>query len=131
MQTLNRSLKRYDSSLYVQETKLGRYDIYRKSEFSCNPPNFLFALTDNWTAQGNPAQYGIEVILCRLKAHDMWRDDTFIEKWLAENEKVIEGKDRDRRNNTEAFLYDFRSQFQKATNDINTSGMKVPRRKEN
>lgn len=61
---------------------------------------------------------------------DLWRDDTFVEKLIAQTEKNKESRDRDRRNSVESFLYEFKSQFQKATNDINTSTLEKVTRKE-
>lgn len=130
LKSLNRHLKSYDSMLYAAETHLGRADIYRKSKFNCNPPSFVFSLTDTWQPTGRPVDYGIEVVLERLRALDLWRDDTFVENYLKRITKEKEEKDRDRRNNVESFLYDFRSQFHKATNDINTSTLKKLHRKE-
>lgn len=127
---LDRLLKGHDSMLFLQETKLGRFDVYRKSEFGGQMPHLIFSLTEDWTVKSRPIEYGIEVVLSRIKAHDMWRDDTFIERWLAGREKVAESKERDRKNNVESFLYDFAGQFQKATEEINTGTLKKLYRKE-
>lgn len=118
---VTRVVKAHDSSLYAQETNPGRIDIYRKSQFGGQPPHFIMALTDTWQAKGSPVSWGSEVIINRIKAMDLWRDDTFVEKWIAEHEKTEKSKDRDVHNSIESFLYDFRSQFHKATNGINTS----------
>lgn len=130
LKSLNKHLKDYDSCLYAQELVLGRIDIYRKSKFSCNPPHFIFSLTDTWQPTGKPVDYGILVVMDRIRAHDLWRDDTFVENYLKRIEKEREEKDRDMQNNIESFLYEFRSQFHKATNDINTSNLKKLYRKE-
>lgn len=122
--TLDRSLKGHDRMLYVQETRAGRFDIYRKSEMGMRPPHFLFSLTDNWQLKGTPVPWGTEVVLNRIKAHDLWRDDTFVERWIKDEEARKESKERARRNSIESFLYDFRSQFHRATSDINTSNLK-------
>ncbi len=111
----------YDSELYAQESKAGRIDIYRRSKHNDSPPHFLFALTDDWTAKGTPVPWGIEPLLNRIKAMDLWRDDTFVERWIKNHEKEVESQDRARRNSIESFLYDFRRQFARATNDVNTS----------
>ncbi len=118
---ISRALKQHDSCLYAQETKPGRIDVYRKSQFGGHPPNLVFSLTENWLVTGRPVPWGIDVVLNRLKAHDLWRDDRFVERLIEDQEKEEESKTRDFRNNVESFLYDFRRQFQKATNDINTS----------
>lgn len=130
LKDLNRSLKNYDSYLYAQETSAGRYDVYRKSKYGEHPPHFLFALTDTWQPKGTPVSYGTEAVLNRIKAHDLWRDDTFIERWITEHEKNKESEKRAFRNSVESFLYDFAAKFRKATEDINTANMKKLYRKE-
>ena len=130
LRSLNKALQSYDSCLFAQETKLGRADVYRKRKFDCNPPHFLFSLTDTWTPQGRPVEYGVLVVMDRVRALDLWRNDDFVEDYLKRIEKEKEEKDRDRRNNIESFLYEFRSQFHKATENINTSTLKKLHRKE-
>lgn len=116
-------VKRHDSKLFVQETKPGRYDLYRKSQAGGHLPHFIFALTDDWSPKGVPVQYGIDVVVNRVKAFDLWRDDTFIERWIKENDKHEESRARARRNSIESFLYDFRRQFAKANDSVNTANM--------
>lgn len=118
---LDQKLKIHDSLLFVKETKLGRYDVYRKSGLGGSLPHFIFSLTDDWTVKTIPVEWGIDVVINRIKAHDIWRDDKFVDKLIESHEKYKEGQNRDRRNSIESFLYDFRSQFHKATNEINTS----------
>lgn len=130
LRALNKVIKGYDSCLYAQETKLGRYDVYRKSALDCNPPHFLFALTDTWAPQGKPIQYGIEVVMNRIKAHDLWRDDRFMDNFIKNHEAVEESKERSFRNSIESFLYDFRKDFANATKDINTANLNKVHRKE-
>lgn len=65
--------------------------------------------------------WGLDVVVNRIKAHDLWRDGAIVEDWIKNHEKHLEGQQRDFRNSVESFLYDFAPQFQKATNDINTS----------
>lgn len=127
---INKALRNYDECLYIQESHAGRYDLYRKSKFGCNPPNFIFSITDDWTVSGRPVEWGIDNILNRLKAHDLWRDDKFVENYIKEHEKDEESKARDRRNSIEAFMYDFRRQFARATDSVNTSTLPKLHRKE-
>lgn len=127
---ITRAVKSYDPCLYAQESKQGRIDLYRKNRSGMEPPHFLFSLTDTWQPTGRPVDWGVEPLLNRIRAMDLWRDDQFVEKWIAQKEKMDESRDRDRRNSVEAFLYDFKGQFQKATNDINTSTLEKVHRKE-
>lgn len=118
---LNRALKSYDSCLYAKITHPPRVDIYRKSAMACNPPHYIFSLTEDFKQSSPPVWMGIDVVLNRIKAIDIWRDDSIREKILQDQEKAIESKERDRRNSIESFLYDFRRQFAKATDGVNTS----------
>lgn len=94
-----------------------------------SPPHLVFSLTDTWTAEGAPVPYGTEVVLNRVKAHDLWRDDQFVERWIAEKEQEEKSEERALKNSIESFLYDFRRPFMKATSDINTANLNKVYRK--
>jgi hypothetical protein len=113
----------------MQETKPGRFDVYRRNRAD-GAPHFVFSLTDTWTADGKPVPWGIDVVVNRLKAHDLWRDEDFVEKFFQSEEKREEGERRNFRNNVESFLYDFRRQFARATDGINTSSLEKIYRKD-
>lgn len=121
VQSLNRELKNYDGELYVQETQAGRLDVCRKSKFGMSPPNYIFSLTEDWSARSKPVPWSTDIVMNRIRAHDLWRDDTFVEQWIKQREKEVESQERARKNTIESFLYDFRRQFGRATNEINTS----------
>lgn len=124
---ITKAVRDYDRELYAQNTRDNRIDIYRRNRDGMHPPHFLFSLTDTWQPTGRPVDYGVEVVLNRLRAGDLWRDDTYVERWIVEHEKKKESKSRDFSNSVEAFMYDFRRQFARATNGINTSTLeKVP-----
>ena len=127
---ITRAVASYDPCLYAQETCAGRIDIYRKNRDAMYPPHFLFALTDTWQPTGRPVDWGVEPLMNRIRAMDLWRDDTFVERWEANHEKLEQGKRRDFGNSVESFMYDFRRQFQRATNDINTSTLNKVQRKD-
>lgn len=130
LKRLNEELRGYDSKLFVQETRLGRYDVYRKSSLGCNPPHFIFSLTDNWTLNGRPVDWGIDVVLNRVKACDLWRDWNVGDETIQANEKESESRERQLKNSVESFLSEFRGQFAKATDGINTSTVEKLYRKE-
>lgn len=121
---LDRALKQHDSLLFVQETKPGRLDVYRKSSLNSEAPHFIFALTDSWTVDGRPVEWGIDVVVNRIKAHDLWRDENFVNQVIKEGEEASESKRRSFRNSVEAFVSEFRREFARATADINTSNLK-------
>lgn len=128
------AVRAYDSKLYCRANEVGKLSVYRKSHrietydlgegkvlhFIRPAPYFVFALTDNWKASGRPVDWGIEPILARLKAIDLWHRD-LAEEIIQQEEKHAQSVARDRRNSIESFMYDFRDTFKKATNDINTA----------
>lgn len=120
---LDRAVKTHDSLLFVQETKPGRLDIYRKSSLNSEAPHFIFALTDDWTPTGRPVEWGVDVVVNRLKAHDLWRDENFVNQVIKDGEQAAESKERSFRNSVEAFVSEFRRDFARATSDINTSNL--------
>jgi hypothetical protein len=126
LKSLNRVLKGYDSKLYAVVHREPRIDVYRKADFSLSPPHLIFSLTEDWTVNSAPRDWGLEVIMARVKAHDIWRDDTYLDRILEENQKVDESVDRARKNDLESFLYDMAPKFARATNDVNTSLLKTP-----
>jgi hypothetical protein len=91
--------------------------------------DIVFALTDNWSITGEPVEMGIELIMARIKACDMWNRgfQSIIEEIDKQELKADESKARDFHNTVESFLYDFRSAFKESTKDINTSQMRDPR----
>lgn len=130
VKSLTRALKSHDAALFAQETKPGRVDVYRANRMFLEPPHYVFSLTEDWTVNSRPVPWGIEVVVNRIKAHDLWRDDTFVDRLLETQEKREESEQRAFRNNVEGFLSDFRTQFHRATNGVNTSTLNKVSRKE-
>lgn len=137
------ALKKHDSELYCVEHMEGKLCVMRKShrwetysldedstlQYLRASPFFIFALTDNWKLTGNPVDRGIEPIMARIKAIDLWNRDLASEI-IDQTEKEYAEKDRDRNNKVESFLYDFRSQFKKTFSDVNVSNLKKEKIKE-
>lgn len=130
LKSLNRALKSYDPELYAQVTRLPRIDVYRKSKFNCNPPNYIFSLTEDWSTKSNPVPWSTDIVINRLKAHDLWNQPDFMNNYIEGLKKDEEIKTKRRMSSTEDFLRDFRRQFAKAFDGINTSTMKKLYRKE-
>jgi len=127
--SVNRVVQGYDKDLVAQRERNGAIHIYRKTGRSSDPLVFITALTDTWTASGKPVEWGLEVVRNRLIAHDLWKDETVVDRLEKEQMAAQESAERDRMNSIEAFLYEFRRSFARATNDINTSALaKVDRR---
>lgn len=131
---ITKAIKKYDRELYCDWSPQGPLVIYRKGHryepmevngviihYQIPSPHYVFALTDTWVITGKSIEWGIEPILARLKAMDLWRDDDIIKEHTRNYHKGEESKARDQRNSIESFLYEFRSQFAKATNNVNTS----------
>lgn len=133
---LTRHLRGYDRKLYAVRVSNGCIHVYREStgfypfEYdgisflaSYSSPNFILALTDDWTIRGRPVEWGVEPLMRRIQEIDCWRDDRIGEKLLQSYSKSEETKQKDLRNKNEAFFADQRSEFKKAFKDINVSHM--------
>lgn len=131
---ITRAIKLHDRELFCERSEEGKLCVYRKSSrvetyrlddesvlHVVRPtPYFVFALTDNWRLAGEPKDWGIEPIMARLKALDLWNRDVagdIIEQELKERASL----ERERQNTIESFLLDYRRQFAKAFDGVNTS----------
>lgn len=133
---ISRVVKTYDPKLYCERSGEGKLCVYRKSsrietydvdgqsiQFVRPTPYFVFALTHNWKMNGRPVEWGIEPILARLNAIDLWKRDLAGES-IQNSEDYSANKERDLHNSVESFLYEFRSQFKETFKDVNTASMK-------
>jgi len=129
-------LKRYDSDLYADKATDGKVDIYRKCRtyelynyegknlyVSTIKPQWVFALTQDWSMSGYPVDWGIEPILTKLKRMDQWRKEDALTRVRAHNEMIERNKERAFRNDVRARAADLRQDFAKVTNDIRTANM--------
>lgn len=121
VRALNRHLKEYDRELYCQVTNGERVDVYRQNRDKLSPPHYIFSLTENWSLKSQPAEWGIEPVIARLKAIDLWANGVTVEQLAEDDEKRKASSRRGFRNNIEAFMGEFRRTFAKATDSINTS----------
>lgn len=136
VERITEAIKSHDRLLYCDESREGKLCIYRKStrleayrldddsvlQFARPAPHFIFALTHNWKMDGRNVDWGIEPIMARLRAIDLWNRD-LAEEFIQQEEKEIESSERERKNTTEAFLKDFRRQFAKTFDGVNTANM--------
>lgn len=120
---VNRVVSQYDKYLFAKRENNGAVHIYRRTLRPADPYHFIMAVTDNWSVHGTPRDWGLEVIIARLTAHDLWKNETILDRLEKEEAKIEESKERYLKNNVESFLYDFRRQFARATNEINTSSL--------
>ncbi len=127
-------IKTHDRELYC-EMREGKLCIMRKSarieaydvngttiHFVRSAPFFIFALTEDWRFDSEPRDWGLEPILHKIRSHDLWSRDLAGE-CLKQTEKMTEVRARERSNNNEAFLKDYRRQFAKTFDDVNTGSM--------
>lgn len=141
VRSLTKSLQAHDSQLFCEKDySTGIISVYRKRTryFTCgwtegsltysHPDKFhIFSLTHNWKPDGTPVEWGTLPVLARIKAMDLWNRD-IASDLIHSYEKRKASDKRNQSNNIESFLYDFRSQFAKATDGINTSNLSKTRR---
>lgn len=137
--TITKEVKKHDRELYCDELPSGipaifrrtvRQEVYdlddrgkEKLVVFKDSPHLVFALTDDWSVRTEIADWGLEPIMSRLKAMDLWNNKSFMDDLIKSYEKTDEAKAKDRRNNTESFLYEFRDHVKKDWKDINTASM--------
>lgn len=140
---LNNHLRDYDDKLYCRVGSTGAIDVMRRAYkfdiFTWNGgtyrhlrpiSNFIFSLTDDWKPTGRAVDWGIDPLINRLKAMDLWNNPRFAEDLIQSYEKKEKAKDRDFKNSVESFFYDFRRQFARTFDDVNTSTLaKIDRRR--
>lgn len=78
----------------------------------------VLVLTDDWTDLGTPVEWGIEPVLNRIKAMDLWRDDQKINRLQAEQERKEQDRKRMQRNEMMAVASELRKDFARATDDV-------------
>lgn len=130
---LNQELKKHDSELFARRESSGvivvyrihrRYEAYDLDEGKLlvlrYDPLYCFALTDNWTIQGKPVDWGLEPVMNHLREIDAWNRD-LEEAYERDWEKKEESKKRAQRSELEAIAGEVRRPFAKATSDIRTA----------
>lgn len=131
---LTMEVRKYDERLYAFRASNGMVQILRKpdrleaSDYNQIEPDsadlntqFILALTDNWTLQGKPVEWGLEPVTQRIKELDSWRDPDLTNRMRRGREREKENQERFERSEIRAKALDMRREFAKATNDINTS----------
>jgi hypothetical protein len=137
LSSYTKALRSYDRDLFAGRTRDGLACVFRKAKrfvpvieweggklmTLMEDKQFIFALTDNWTARGKPVDWGIDFVLNRIKEIDAVANEQFFEKMEAENAKIDESKRRSLRNEMEGFWAHERRRFAKATDDILTHSL--------
>jgi hypothetical protein len=131
--SITKAIRVHDRNLYCILGEDGKHHIMQKPLYWPLMPHHVMSLTSNWGITGDPIDWGIEPILARLKAHNLASDggQEFWDEIEESYEKADASKERDLKNSVESFLYEFKPQFAKATNDVNTSTLnKIDRRRQ-
>lgn len=136
VRTITSHLRRYDPDLYADRATDGIITVYRKYRtyipysyegknlyVSTIVPQWIMALTRDWSANTQAIDWGIEPLLSKIKTMDQWRKDSALDESRRHNEMAAKIKERSFRNNVRALAADVRRDFAKATNDINTASM--------
>lgn len=126
-------VRKYDPELYCEKGREGKLCVYRKGHsvesydlngsvihFVRSTPYMVFALTTDWTINGEPCDRGLDPIYFHLQETDLWKRDLAKES-LSSIEKGKASRDRDTQNHIESYLSENRREFARLTNDINTS----------
>lgn len=130
-------LKRYDRELFVERTREGALCVFRRVKrfvpvcvsegFSIKnlieDKQLVFALTDTWTVLGKPIDWGIDDVLGRVQKLDCWANKNLFDEMDAENDRIDRIKQKDLKNEMEAFWSHERERFKDATSDVLTHSL--------
>ncbi len=137
LKSYTKALKSYDRELFAGRTKDGVACVFRRHKryvpicalnggtlsALIDDKQFVFALTDNWTALGSPRDWGIDFVLNRIKEIDVLANERMFEEMDRQNEMVDESRARGMKNEMEAFWSHERRRFAKATDGILTHSL--------
>lgn len=119
---INRIVKGHDRDLSATRSHLGMIVIDRKASVSA-PAQRVFALTDDWTMNGKPRDWGAEVVLDRLKKHDLATNTRLMQDLEEREEELAKQKERDLENKNEAWAYEYHRTFKETFKDTLTHSM--------
>lgn len=131
---ITRHLQEYDRELYCGEGMEGKLCVFRKSHrwesydlddgsvlTSLRPsPHYIFALTDNWRPNGTSVDWGIEPILAKVRAADVWKRDV-VGDIIRQEEEHEQKVDREFDSKAEDFFREIAPTFKKELNDYNVA----------
>lgn len=86
-------------------------------------PQLILSLTHDWKPSGRPVNWGVEPVLEMLRSMDSWTDPRMFSRMVERRERMEVDSERSKRNEIRARAADMRSDFARATNDINTAGL--------
>ena len=116
-------VKGYDYCLYAERMGNGVVHIYRKHPSKLGPTQFVFAITDNWQANGRPVEWGEVPLIYKLKAIDAMTNPAFFEDLMKSYQAKEDSEERVMKNSFEAMAAEMYPAFKKTFYDTNTTGM--------
>lgn len=110
--------------VYRQGSSVERYDLEGGESLFCvrSTPHLVFAITHNWKESGYSVDWGIEPIMARIRAHDLWSRD-LAQEVVDQETEFSKSKAREAKNMMENMAKDAQPFFKEAFKDINTSNM--------
>ena len=137
LRAYTRNLKRYDKDLFAGRNREGLPCVFRKSKryhpviegegvklsVLMDDIQYVFAITDNWSAGGKPRHWGIDDIVWKVQSIDALANAKLFDEMDAENDRLDQIKKKDLRNEMEGFWSYERRRFAKATDDILTHSL--------
>jgi hypothetical protein len=127
---INEVVRGYDRALFAESIG-GQVRIFRKLSASqasnygleeiqvgSTYPQYITALTHNWSPHGESVDWGIEPILDHLRSMDSWRDDSSYERMVEAREKREKTRFKELKNNIMDRAVDSRREFAKAAADL-------------
>lgn len=131
---INKLVKEYSPDLYCTKDGNGTVHIMRKTNqydtfeykgvtygYSKTYAHQVTSLTHDWSMDGRPVEWGLDLIWNKLSFMDAWRDDTFFDRMVKDREKAEEIKERSQKNEYLAQAADLRSAFRKTFEDYNVT----------
>lgn len=131
---IDRTVKAHDRDLFAERSHVGYIRVMRKAckfeqydmgngdvlSVQKDSPQLVFCLTDTWTANGKPIDWGALVVLDRLKKHDVWNNEALFAELEREEEEEERRQERNIMNSTEAFLSESHKDFKETFKDVRT-----------
>lgn len=143
VRTLTNLVRKHDPMLYackegdltIIKRKGHRFETVRFQDsyitYSVSDDWIILPLTENWSVKGTPVEWGSVPIwqrLCEIDGHK--RDLIGIQN--SERARSEQSRRNTLKNNTEAFVKDWRKQFSRTFSDVNVSSMeKIDKRRNN
>lgn len=120
VRTLNRYLKRYDSSLFAKEDD-GIIRVYQRPEKGGEW--HVCSLTDNWGFSGERREWGVLPVMEHIKRGSLEYRDRMNRELEKEKSVLEEAKDRSRKDLWENVARESLPTFKEAFKDVRTCNM--------